>query len=137
MRAVVSASLLRWTTSKIAHRGNTRPAKAPAAPATVVARLALLGQRIRAQRKGLGVSATALAESAGLSRLIACRIECGVPSVTMGGYLNALAALGMDLAVVDHLPPADVPTCRRAACGAQRLFVAGRPGCVAGPYLPG
>ena len=115
------------------------PAKAPAAPAAVAARLALLGQRIRAQRMGLGVSANALAESAGLSRHTVCRIEHGVPSVTMGAYLNALAALGMDLAVVDHLPPAAcrLPTCRRAACGAQRLFVAGRPGCVAGPYLPG
>ena len=108
MRAVVSASLQRWTTSKNAHRGNTRPEKAPAAPAAVAARLALLEQRIRAQRMGLGVSATALAESAGMSRLTACRIEHGVPSVTVGAYLNALAALGMDLAVVNHLPPADV-----------------------------
>ena len=97
------------------------PAKAPAAPAAVAARLALLGQRIRAQRMGLGVSANALAESAGLSRHTVCRIEHGVPSVTMGAYLNALAALGMDLAVVDHLPPADVPTCRRADVPTCRL----------------
>ena len=89
--------------------GNTMPAKAPAAPDAVAVRLALLGQRIRAQRKGLGVSATALAESAGMSRLTLYRIEHGVPSVTVGAYLNALAALGMDLAVVDHLPPADLP----------------------------
>lgn len=80
---------------------NTMPAKAPATPDTVAVRLALLGQRIRAQRKGLGVSATALAESAGMSRLTVYRIEHGEASVTMGAYLNALAALGMDLAVVD------------------------------------
>ena len=44
--------------------GNTMPAKAPATPDAIAVRLGLLGQRIRAQRKGLGVSATALAESA-------------------------------------------------------------------------
>ena len=85
------------------------PAKAPAVANAIADRLALLGQRIRAQRKGLGVSATALAESAGMSRLTLYRIEHGVPSVTVGAYLNALAALGMDLAVVDHQPPADLP----------------------------
>ena len=85
------------------------PAKAPAAANAIAVRLALLGQRIPAQRKGLGVSATALAESAGMSRLTVYRMEHGVPSVTVGAYFNALAALGMDLAVVDHLPPADLP----------------------------
>ena len=85
------------------------PAKAPAAANAVAVRLALLGPRIRAQRKGLGVSAAALAKSAGMSRLTVYRIERRVPSVTVGACLNALAARGLDLAVVDHLPPTDLP----------------------------
>ena len=99
--------------------GNTMPARAPATPDAIAVRLGLLGQRIRAQRKGLGVSATALAESAGMSRLTVYRIEQGVPSVTMGAYLNALAALGMDLAVVDRLPPAEVPAAAPEGSPAQ------------------
>ena len=87
----------------------TMPAKAPATAHAVAARLALLGQGIRAQRKGLGVSATALAQAAGMSRLTIYRIEHGEASVTMGAYLNALDALGMALAVVDRPAPADVP----------------------------
>ena len=86
---------------KMSIMGNTMPAKAPSALNAVTARLALLGQRIHARRKGLGVSATALAESSGMSRLTVYRIEHGEASVTMGAYLNALAALGMDLTVVD------------------------------------
>jgi len=74
---------------------NTMPAKAPANPAVVTAQLAALGARIRAQRKALRVSATALAEASGMSRVSVHRIEQGEPSVTMGAYLNVLAALGM------------------------------------------
>lgn len=71
------------------------PAKAPPNPALVAEQLAALGARIRAQRKALRVSATALAEAAGMSRVSVHRIEQGEPSVTMGAYLNVLAALGM------------------------------------------
>lgn len=71
------------------------PAKAPANPSVVTEQLAALGTRIRAQRKALRVSATALAEAAGMSRVSVHRIEQGEPSVTMGAYLNVLAALGM------------------------------------------
>ena len=74
---------------------NTMPAKAPPNPAVVTEQLAALGARIRAQRKALRVSATALAEAAGMSRVSVHRIEQGEPSVTMGAYLNVLAALGM------------------------------------------
>lgn len=71
------------------------PAKAPQSPAVVTEQLAVLGARIRAQRKALRVSATALAEASGMSRVSVHRIEQGEPSVTMGAYLNVLAALGM------------------------------------------
>lgn len=71
------------------------PAKAPPNPSVVTEQLAALCTRIRAQRKALRVSATALAEAAGMSRVSVHRIEQGEPSVTMGAYLNVLAALGM------------------------------------------
>lgn len=71
-------------------------AKSPPNPSVVIDQLAALGIRIRAQRKRLRVSATALAEAAGMSRVTIHRIEQGEPSVTMGAYLNVLAALGMN-----------------------------------------
>lgn len=74
---------------------NAMPAKAPATPSAVAEQLAALGARIRAHRKALRVSATALAEAAGMSRVSVHRVEQGEPSVTMGAYLNVLAALGM------------------------------------------
>jgi transcriptional regulator with XRE-family HTH domain len=74
---------------------STMPAKAPPNPAIVTDQLAALGACIRAQRKALRVSATALAEASGMSRVSVHRIEQGEPSVTMGAYLNVLAALGM------------------------------------------
>ncbi len=82
------------------------PAKAPPNPAIVAKQLAALGTRIRAQRKALRVSATALAEASGMSRVSVHRIEQGEPSVTMGAYLNVLAALGMTFsaAVVGDAP---------------------------------
>lgn len=78
--------------------GNIMPAKSPENPAVVTEQLAALGARIRAQRKALRVSATALAEASGMSRVSVHRIEQGEPSVTMGAYLNVLAALGMSFA---------------------------------------
>ena len=75
------------------------PAKSPTPPTIVADQLAALGARIRAQRKALRVSATALAEASGMSRVSVHRIEQGEPSVTMGAYLNVLAALGMTFSV--------------------------------------
>lgn len=71
------------------------PATAPLSPTLVTEQLAMLGAHIRARRKALRVSATALAEAAGMSRVSVHRIEQGEPSVTMGAYMNVLAALGM------------------------------------------
>lgn len=77
------------------------PAKSPPVPSSVAEQLFALGSRIRQQRKALRVSATALAEAAGMSRVSVHRIEQGEPSVTMGAYLNVLAALGMTFSASD------------------------------------
>lgn len=98
------------------------PAPNPATGEIVAAKLLALGLQLRAQRKRLGVSATTAAEAAGMSRVTLHRIERGEPSVTMGAYLNAAAALGLELGIVDAQPPqpsrskpAGVPTRIRLA----------------------
>lgn len=63
-------------------------------------KLAAIGLQIRAKRKALKINATVAAEASGISRVTLYRIEHGEPSVTMGAYMNALAALGLDLSVV-------------------------------------
>jgi transcriptional regulator with XRE-family HTH domain len=81
------------------------PAAAPITGEILAAKLVSLGERLRAQRKRLGVSATTAAEAAGMSRVTLHRIERGEPSVTMGAWLNAAAALGLELGVVEPQPP--------------------------------
>lgn len=80
-------------------------ASSPLTP-TAAVRLRELGARLRAQRKALGVSAVSAAEAAGMSRVTLYRIEKGEPSVSMGAYFNAAAALGLDLEVT---PRSDQP----------------------------
>ena len=77
------------------------PARAPLAPANVAAKLAALGERIRDRRKALKVSAVDAAEAAGMSRVTLARIERGEPSVTMGAYIGAATAVGLELELVD------------------------------------
>lgn len=74
------------------------PAKSPANE-QAIERLGVLGARLRQHRKTLRVSASAAAEAAGLSRVTLHRIEKGEPSVTMGAYLSAMGALGLQLDV--------------------------------------
>lgn len=88
------------------------PAQAPIPHTAAATRLGALGHGIRTRRKALGVSARAAAEAAGMSRVTWHRIEGGEPSVTMGAYLNALGALGLELQVAD---PAAAPTAGVAA----------------------
>lgn len=76
------------------------PAKSPAINDKVADAAVVLGGRIRAQRKALRVSATTAAQSAGMSRVTWYRVEKGVPSVTMGAYLNAMKVLGLEFEVV-------------------------------------
>lgn len=76
------------------------PSKSPTPTNAVAAQLTLLGQQIRTHRKALRVSASTAAQAAGMSRVTLHRIEGGEPSVTMGAYLNAMAALGLSLDLV-------------------------------------
>ena len=76
------------------------PAKPPEIATAAVETLARLGQQIRAQRKALRVNATAAAEAAGISRVTLHRIEKGEPAVTMGAYLNVMAALDLRFGIV-------------------------------------
>ncbi|MES2631547.1 MAG: helix-turn-helix transcriptional regulator [Pseudomonadota bacterium] len=61
-----------------------------------------LGERLRRARKSQGLSAVALAERAGVSRMTLSSVEAGQPAPTMGTYLRVLSALGLsgDLALV-------------------------------------
>lgn len=76
------------------------PAKSPETSAVATEQLSALGVQIRTRRKALRVSATALAEAAGISRVTLHRIENAEPSVTIGAYLNALAALGLAFGIL-------------------------------------
>ena len=101
------------------------PATAPATGEIVAAKLLALGEQLRAQRKRLGVSATTAAEAAGMSRVTLHRIERGEPSVTMGAYLNAAAALGLELGVA--VPQPRQPSKRKAAGVPTRIRLADYP----------
>ena len=75
------------------------PALSPPASAAATALLTLLGQCIRDHRKALSVSATDAAEASGISRVTWHRIERGEPTVAMASYMNAIAALGLELEI--------------------------------------
>jgi len=72
------------------------PANSPALTPQAAEALIAIGQIVRVRRKSLRVSAVAAAEAAGISRVTLHRIEKGEPSVTMGAYMAAFVALGLD-----------------------------------------
>jgi len=76
------------------------PAKAPEMTNAAANKLSEIGQQIRDHRKAMHISATVAAEAAGISRVTMFRIEKGAPSVTMGAYLNAMAALDIDFGII-------------------------------------
>lgn len=82
------------------------PARSPAVGDVLAARLTALGARIRAQREREKVSAAVAAEAAGMSRVTFHRIERGEPSVTMGAYMSAADAVGLELGLL--APPASL-----------------------------
>lgn len=82
------------------------PARTPVITNAAADKLATLGGQIRAHRKSMRISATTVAEAAGMSRVTLHRIESGEPSVTMGAYLNAMAALNIDFGIIK---PAGLP----------------------------
>lgn len=75
------------------------PANSPALARPAADALAAIGDAVRSRRKSLRISATAAAEAAGMSRVTLHRIERGEPSVTIGAYMAALAALGLQATV--------------------------------------
>jgi transcriptional regulator with XRE-family HTH domain len=75
-------------------------AKHPRTPLETACQLAQLGAQLRAARKAQKVSAVALAEASGLSRLTLHRIERGEPGVAMGHWMAVAAALGLQLGVL-------------------------------------
>lgn len=81
------------------------PAKAPPVSPGVAGLAASLGKQIRKHRKALGVSMTAAAESAGMSRTTWYRIEHGELSVTLGAALAALDALGITVSITAPSEP--------------------------------
>src|SRR5664279_644424 len=81
------------------------PARAPLLADVATTKLAALGQRIRDRRKALKVSAVDAAEAAGMSRVTLQRIERGEPSVTMGAWIGAATAVGLELELVDPREP--------------------------------
>jgi DNA-binding XRE family transcriptional regulator len=88
----------------------TMPKKSPPTNEFIAAKLCSLGAQLAERRKALGVSATVAAESAGMSRVTLHRIEKGEPSVTMGAWSNAIAALGMQLQLQDPATAQARPT---------------------------
>lgn len=99
------------------------PSTAPALPPELAERLARLGERLRATRKHQKVSATATAESAGMSRVTLHRIEQGEPSVTIGAWAAVASALGLQLDLAD--PAAAAPGWRLP--GGKRIKLADYP----------
>lgn len=100
------------------------PAKSPPVGEVLATRLRAMGERIRAHREGQKVSATVTAEAAGMSRVTLHRIERGEPSVTMGAYLSAIDALGLQLEVRD---PQALPTTAEIASLPERVRLADFP----------
>jgi DNA-binding XRE family transcriptional regulator len=86
------------------------PKKSPPLTERASAKLISLGARVAERRKSLGVSATVAAEAAGMSRITFHRIEKGEPSVTMGAWSNAIAALGMQIQLQPNEADTAVPT---------------------------
>jgi transcriptional regulator with XRE-family HTH domain len=86
------------------------PKKSPPLNEIIAAKLCSLGAQMAERRKALGVSATVAAEAAGMSRITLHRIEKGEPSVTMGAWSNAMAALGMQLQLQNPEPTEATPT---------------------------
>ncbi|ARN18792.1 helix-turn-helix domain-containing protein [Piscinibacter gummiphilus] len=71
------------------------PASNPSLIQAHADQLAAWGERLRAHRKALRISATAAAEAAGMSRVTWHRIENGEASVTVGAWLAAMSAMGL------------------------------------------
>lgn len=75
------------------------PATNPELSAAASQAMLAIGAAVRRRREALGINATTAAEAAGISRVTLYRIEKGEASVTMGAYLAAATALGLQVLV--------------------------------------
>jgi transcriptional regulator with XRE-family HTH domain len=104
------------------------PSKPPPLPDRIATDLEALGHRIRSVRKAAGLAAASVAEAAGMSRVTVARIERGEPSVTMGAYLGVIAALGLDLRLVDpYSSDAAQPGAKTSTAQPDRICIADYP----------
>ena len=78
------------------------PTQAPTTVSTDQERLAHLGARLRAARKRQRVTTVAAAEAASISRVTLHRIERGEPTVAIGAWVAAAAALGLAFDLLDE-----------------------------------
>ena len=76
---------------------NAVPAQMSVAVDTIDDQAKQLGAALRAHRKGLGISMTVAAETAGMSRVTWYRLEKGESSVAWGSLLAAAGVLGMEI----------------------------------------
>ncbi len=97
------------------------PSRAPALDPAMLSQLAALGERIRARRKALKLTATAAAAAAGLSRVTLHRVERGEPAVTLGAYLNVLAVVGLQFGLSETPRREPSPPTIKALMRQQRL----------------
>ncbi|MBI6546105.1 MAG: helix-turn-helix domain-containing protein [Cyanobacteria bacterium NC_groundwater_1444_Ag_S-0.65um_54_12] len=72
------------------------PSKPPVSFPSERRLLAEFGERLRLARLRRKLSATAVAQRAGISRTTLSNAEHGNPSVTLGTYLRILATLGLE-----------------------------------------
>lgn len=72
--------------------------------------LRILGEKIRDERKMLGITSYNLAEIAGISRMTLYRIEKGESTVKIGAYVDVLDALNLELIATNYNVSADSST---------------------------
>lgn len=103
------------------------PSPSPPTSAQAAEALVTLGAAVRARRKALGISATAAAESAGISRPTWHRIEKGEASVTMGATMQALVVLGLIAALRPQEDAAVTPSASRRGWLPARIRITDYP----------
>lgn len=103
------------------------PKSSPLLTEPTATALVVLGEQLAARRKTLRVSATALAEAAGVSRVTVHRIEKGEPSVTMGAWCSVISAVGLHLQLAQPQAEQNSEPADRSACLPVRIALADYP----------
>ncbi|UHD16380.1 helix-turn-helix domain-containing protein [Thiocapsa bogorovii] len=104
---IITAFLILDNLASLPGMDSTMSARPPLASPAAAVKHKVLDERIRARHRGLGIDATVIAEAAGTSRITLDRIEKGEPAPTIGAYLNAVVALGLDFDILTPVNPGD------------------------------